>query len=117
MQMEYAQMVVSVSMAVSSTTETMVKTSELFQVINYEPDSYLHVSTNDVLALEIEAAGTQFEAGSASMEAFASLIDGDQWMIYRNTKTGVLHWDFVSKITLPMILFLFGLHRVCSVAS
>lgn len=48
-----------------------------------------------MLALEIEAAGTQFEAGSASKEAFASLIDGDQWMIYRNVRTGVLHWDFV----------------------
>ncbi|KAI5124661.1 hypothetical protein M0805_004269 [Coniferiporia weirii] len=50
--------------------------------------------TNDVLALEIEAAGTQFEAGTASQEAFATLIDGDQWMIYRNIETDVLHWDF-----------------------
>ena len=61
------------------------------------PDTYVHqYSSNDVLALEIEAAGTQFEAGTSSKDAFASLIDGDQWMIYRNVETGVLHWDFVS---------------------
>ncbi|KLO20285.1 hypothetical protein SCHPADRAFT_842659, partial [Schizopora paradoxa] len=50
--------------------------------------------TNDVLALEIEAGGTQFQAGEQSMTAFESLIDGDQWMIYRNVITGILHWDF-----------------------
>ncbi|KAH8120362.1 polysaccharide lyase family 8 protein [Phellopilus nigrolimitatus] len=50
--------------------------------------------TNDVLALEIEASGTQFEADLASKEAFMSLISGDEWMIYRNVETDVLHWDF-----------------------
>ena len=58
--------------------------------------TFTNQSTNDVLALEIEAAGTEFEAGTTSKDAFASLIDGDQWMIYRNVETGVLHWDFVS---------------------
>ncbi len=53
-------------------------------------------SANDVLALEIEAAGTQFQAGEESKSAFATLLEGDQWMIYRNVFTGVLHWDFVS---------------------
>jgi hypothetical protein len=24
-----------------------------------------------------------------------TLVDGDQWMIYRNVLTNVLHWDFV----------------------
>jgi hypothetical protein len=34
---------------------------------------------------------------------FATLFDGDKWMIYYNTLTGVLHWDFVS------LMFLFAL--------
>ncbi|TDL28471.1 polysaccharide lyase family 8 protein, partial [Rickenella mellea] len=49
--------------------------------------------TDDVLALELEAAGTQYEATGTSKNEFATLIDGDQWMIYRNVLTGVLHWD------------------------
>ncbi|KAF7791828.1 hypothetical protein EIP86_002852 [Pleurotus ostreatoroseus] len=49
---------------------------------------------NDVLLLEIDAGGTQFAAGPTTKDAFATLIDGDQWMIYRNVPTGVLHWDF-----------------------
>ena len=53
-------------------------------------------SANDVLDLEIEAGGTTFAAGSDSQNAFATLIEGDRWMIFRNTLTGVLHWDFVS---------------------
>ena len=59
---------------------------------------YSH-STNDVLALEIAAAGTQFSAQNAntsSQAAFETLLDGDLWMIYRNIITGVEHWDFVS---------------------
>ena len=51
-------------------------------------------STNDVLALELAAAGTQFEAPADSKAAFETLMDGDQWMIFKNTKTDVLHWDF-----------------------
>ena len=31
------------------------------------------------------------------MAAFELLLDGDAWMIYYNTKTGGLHWDFVSR--------------------
>ncbi|TFK41122.1 polysaccharide lyase family 8 protein [Crucibulum laeve] len=50
--------------------------------------------TNDILDLEIEAGGTQFSANAASQNAFATLFDGDKWMIYRNSLTGVLHWDF-----------------------
>lgn len=50
--------------------------------------------TNDVLLLEIIAGGTQFAAGPENKDAFATLIDGDQWMIYRNVLTDVLHWDF-----------------------
>ncbi|KAF9499708.1 polysaccharide lyase family 8 protein [Pleurotus eryngii] len=49
---------------------------------------------NDVLALEIATGGTQFEATADSMNAFSTLLDGNQWMIYKNTVTNVLHWDF-----------------------
>nr|VWO96784.1 Hyaluronate lyase (EC (Hyaluronidase) (HYase) [Ganoderma boninense] len=54
---------------------------------------------NDVLGLEIIAAGTKHSAqnsrsGAVSQKAFESLLDADRWMIYRNTKTGVVHWDF-----------------------
>ncbi|KAI0662798.1 galactose mutarotase-like protein [Cubamyces menziesii] len=53
--------------------------------------------TNDVLALEIAAAGTQYSAKNAdtgSQSAFETLLQGDLWMIYRNILTNVLHWDF-----------------------
>ncbi|KAI0361657.1 galactose mutarotase-like protein [Trametes cingulata] len=53
--------------------------------------------TNDVLALEIAAAGTQYSAKNAStgsQTAFETLLQGDLWMIYRNILTNVLHWDF-----------------------
>jgi hypothetical protein len=49
---------------------------------------------NDDLDIETEAGGTQFEADATSKAALATLIDGDQWMIYRNVISGVLHWDF-----------------------
>jgi hypothetical protein len=54
------------------------------------------ISANDVLGLEIVAGGTTFAAGSDSQNAFNTLFEGDHWMIFRNTLTGVLHWDFVS---------------------
>ncbi|CAK5268181.1 unnamed protein product [Mycena citricolor] len=50
--------------------------------------------TNDLVDLEVEAGGTQFEASSASKAALGTLFTGDRWMIYRNVLTGVLHWDF-----------------------
>ncbi|KAF8528209.1 polysaccharide lyase family 8 protein [Hysterangium stoloniferum] len=50
---------------------------------------------NDVLELEIEAGGTRFAATGTSKAAFESLVDASRWMIYENTGTGVLHWDFV----------------------
>ncbi|KAI0800172.1 chondroitin AC/alginate lyase [Fomes fomentarius] len=52
---------------------------------------------NDVLALEIAAAGTQYSAQNAttgSQAAFETLLQGDLWMIFRNILTNVLHWDF-----------------------
>ncbi|VDB99673.1 unnamed protein product [Peniophora sp. CBMAI 1063] len=49
---------------------------------------------NDVFDFEIEAAGTQFQATDASRAAFETLWNGNVWMIFRNTVTNVLHWDF-----------------------
>ncbi|KAH9082166.1 polysaccharide lyase family 8 protein, partial [Lactarius deliciosus] len=54
--------------------------------------------SNDVLELQIDAAGTQYASDSTSQAAFETLIDGDQWMIYRNVKTNVLHWDFLGEL-------------------
>lgn len=54
-------------------------------------------SANDVFNLEIAAGGTQFQANSASVAAFSTLFLANQWMIFRNVVTGVLHWDFVSR--------------------
>ncbi|KAF7303320.1 Polysaccharide lyase family 8 protein [Mycena kentingensis (nom. inval.)] len=50
--------------------------------------------TNDVVDLEVEAGGTSFQAGAATMSAMATLFTGDRWMIYRNLGTDALHWDF-----------------------
>lgn len=45
--------------------------------------------------MEVNAGGTQYAAGNDPQNAFSTLINADQWMIYQNTVTGVLHWDFV----------------------
>jgi hypothetical protein len=50
---------------------------------------------NDIFDFEIEAAGTVFQAPQASRDAVITLLQGDTWMIFRNTLTNVLHWDFV----------------------
>ena len=60
------------------------------------PSDLSHTSSNDVLELQIDAAGTHYAADTDSQHAFETLIDGDEWMVYRNVKTDVLHWDFVS---------------------
>ncbi|KAI0662797.1 polysaccharide lyase family 8 protein [Cubamyces menziesii] len=49
---------------------------------------------NDLFGFEIEAGGTQFQAGSDSRTALETLVDADQWMIFRNIFTNILHWDF-----------------------
>lgn len=64
-------------------------------------------SANDVLALEIPAGGTDFSAATASPEsqaAYEKLWEADLWMIYRNVKTNVLHFDFVSVLPLCVML-------------
>ncbi|KAH7104835.1 galactose mutarotase-like protein [Auriculariales sp. MPI-PUGE-AT-0066] len=50
--------------------------------------------TNAVLQLSTESAGTTYEASKESQQAFSSLINGTRWMIYQNTKTDILHYDF-----------------------
>ncbi|KAF8216148.1 polysaccharide lyase family 8 protein [Mycena galopus ATCC 62051] len=56
--------------------------------------NYGAVLTNDILDLEVEAGGTQFQVNPAGQAAFGTLFEGDSWMIYCNALTQVLHWDF-----------------------
>ncbi|KAF5338348.1 hypothetical protein D9611_012502 [Ephemerocybe angulata] len=49
------------------------------------------------LELEVASAGTQYAAGPDSRSAFEVLIQGHQWMIYVNSLTQVLHFDFVHR--------------------
>ncbi|KAI0322716.1 polysaccharide lyase family 8 protein [Amylostereum chailletii] len=49
---------------------------------------------NDVFDLEIEAGGTSFQASQESRGAFTALWQANEWMVFRNTITNVLHWDF-----------------------
>jgi hypothetical protein len=44
------------------------------------------------------AAGTQFAADDTEKSIFATLFDGNKWMIFYNTVTKVLHWDFVRPV-------------------
>lgn len=60
------------------------------------PVLMLHSSANDLYNLELTAAGTAFQAPTSSRSAFIALLLADQWMIFRNTVTDILHWDFVS---------------------
>jgi hypothetical protein len=48
-----------------------------------------HASSNDVLNLETEAAGTQFAANATSKTALETLFDANRWMIFRNVRTNV----------------------------
>ncbi|KAK0465141.1 polysaccharide lyase family 8 protein [Desarmillaria tabescens] len=56
--------------------------------------NYGKVYSNDVVELELAALGTQVSAGSESKVALARLFEGSRWMIFYNSVTGVLHWDF-----------------------
>ncbi|KAF8642386.1 hypothetical protein AX16_009654 [Volvariella volvacea WC 439] len=61
---------------------------------------------NDIFNLEIAAGTTRFEAGDRSKAAFTTLFQGNQWMIFLNTVTGVLHWDYSvvgRMISLPVV--------------
>jgi hypothetical protein len=52
------------------------------------------ISLNDVLRVEVIAAGTGVAADAATQGIIAKAFDGDRWMIYDNTITGKTHWDF-----------------------
>lgn len=94
----------------------MGRTCELISVPRgFEFSTQLVISANDVLLLEIDAGGTQFAAGPVTKDAFATLIDGDQWMIYRNVLTGVLHWDFVSDTISSIVRYLTSCSGIQSV--
>lgn len=90
-------MAVSANTVVFSITAIMARISMYNNPVEFH-QAYLRIltSSNDVLELQIDAAGTQYAADATSQHAFETLIDGDQWMIYRNVETNVLHWDFVS---------------------
>lgn len=77
---------------------------ELFRLLQGVVPHFGLDSLNTNLEFENKAAGTQYTAGDGPKSAFEVLVDGDAWIIYRNTKTGVLHWDFVSDPN-PVILF------------
>jgi hypothetical protein len=88
----------------------MEKTSKL---IEFHSSNWLILcSANDVFNLEICAGGTQFQSNDVSKTAFTTLLLAvspnyllfqsntdsrfkDQWMIFLNTITNVLHWDYV----------------------
>lgn len=85
-------------------TATMARISEwsIACRVSLHSEQYrVRFSSNDVLELEIDAGNSQFAANDSSKAAFETLIDGDQWMIYRNVLTGTLHWDFVSTFHQP----------------
>lgn len=69
-------------------------TSELFSGTRHWWLTLPH-SANDLFSFEIEAGGSQFQADSDARTALETLVDANQWMIYRNIFTNVLHWDFV----------------------
>jgi hypothetical protein len=71
---------------------TMEKTSR-WHLRQKSVDSLVY-SANDILNLELPARGTEFAANSNSKGAVSALFEGDRWMIFANTQTGVLHWDF-----------------------
>lgn len=58
--------------------------------------NYGKAFANQVLNVELVAAGTQFAAGSVSRSAMNTLFEANRWMVFRNTVNGRLHWDFVS---------------------
>lgn len=62
--------------------------------------------SGSAIELEIAAAGTKFQAGSGPIRAMEVLFEGNAWMIFTNTITKVLHWDFSvigRMLTFPVI--------------
>lgn len=82
-----------------------------------KPVELMDPSTNDVLQLSTESAGTQFESAGASRTAFVTLLNGTRWMIYENAETSVLHYDFVRDALFDFQLVPYLSFRACSGAS
>ena len=93
--MALSQMAVLANIAVFFTTAIMAMCSTYNNHFPRFTSLQIFISSDDVFELQIDAAGTQYAADADSESAFETLIDGDQWMIYRNVETDVLHWDFV----------------------
>lgn len=49
---------------------------------------------NDFLEFQIQSAGTQFAAGDMEQKAFTTLLEGTEWMIFKDVKNEVLHWQY-----------------------
>ncbi|KIY71594.1 polysaccharide lyase family 8 protein [Cylindrobasidium torrendii FP15055 ss-10] len=49
--------------------------------------------SNDVVALELIAAGTEFAANPTARAALGTLFDGDQWMAFFNSVSKRVFWD------------------------
>jgi hypothetical protein len=45
------------------------------------------------LDLELIAASTPYAGNDTTVDAVETLVDGDTWMVYENSETGVVHWD------------------------
>ncbi|KAG5653076.1 hypothetical protein H0H81_002456 [Sphagnurus paluster] len=75
-------------------------TVRFFLLENRDPSNNTHAMSlgkdyvNTILDIEREAGGTKYAANAVSQNAFATLFDGDRWMIYGNSLANVLHWDF-----------------------
>ncbi|KAG9126334.1 hypothetical protein FRC07_003855 [Ceratobasidium sp. 392] len=52
--------------------------------------------TNAVLAMELPAVGTPFQANGTIRDNFAKHIGGSRWMTFANTVTKVMHWDWTA---------------------
>ncbi|KAF5384577.1 hypothetical protein D9757_007500 [Collybiopsis confluens] len=56
--------------------------------------NYGQVYSSDALDLELIAAGTGFAGNETAIDTLETIFSGDAWMIFQNTLTGTLHWDF-----------------------
>ncbi|KAJ8083848.1 hypothetical protein PM082_002614 [Marasmius tenuissimus] len=48
---------------------------------------------NNVLNLESIAAGSQWAGSQTTKNVVGTLFDGNSWMTFRDTITGIVHWD------------------------
>lgn len=73
----------------------------LYALYSHIPCSWLiGFSAEGVVQLETLAIGTQLAAGLGTpiRTAISTLFDANRWMIFRNTVSNRIHWDFVRLI-------------------